>query len=65
MSREARDMATAALGKIDTHLEVCALQNETIIKRLDKQDRTMNWIVGLIVSGLGVLALELLLKALK
>lgn len=65
MSREAKDMASAALGKITTHLEVCELQNETIIKRLDRQDRALNWIVGLILSGLGALVLELLLKALK
>lgn len=64
MSMQAKDLAQAAIGEIRLHVAVCEQQNKDVLERLTRQDRTLAWIIGLLLSGLGALSLELLVKAL-
>lgn len=50
-------MAGEALNRIDTHIQVCERDNEHIKETLSRQDKLLMWIVGLLITALGAIAL--------
>lgn len=52
--------AVANENTIDKHIAKCEQQNEDILRRLDRQDKFLWWLIGLIVTALAVVTWDLL-----